>query len=211
MLVGVFMTSFRFCLWGVKEEEGRAMGTYTCLLMMWKVSFPCKPVSLSHHVCISADHPLWTIKPKRFHINWTPKALSVIMKMPPKLAATFTKAAKESDKIHLGEICSKQTSFIFFRAYAFSDEYNRLFKRLLAICTLSTTIHPTCREWERDWMQYTRKLKRDIFSLFRVHHIFLSFSFPRGICSFAPTPLVKIKKTISKGSLFFLQAEQSSL
>lgn len=27
MLVGVFMTSFRFCLWGVKEQEGRAMGT----------------------------------------------------------------------------------------------------------------------------------------------------------------------------------------
>lgn len=32
MLVGVFMTSFRFCLWGVKEEEGRAMGTYTCVV-----------------------------------------------------------------------------------------------------------------------------------------------------------------------------------
>ena len=29
MLVGAFMTSLKFCLWGVKEEDGRAMGTRT--------------------------------------------------------------------------------------------------------------------------------------------------------------------------------------
>lgn len=52
MLVGVFMTSFRFRLWGVKEEEGRAMGTYIYVVndVQGEICFPCKPVSLSYHV-----------------------------------------------------------------------------------------------------------------------------------------------------------------
>jgi len=66
---------------------------------------------------------------------------------------------------------------------------------------------------ERDWMQHTIKLKRDLSSPPCVHHIFLSFSLPLGILPvFSPnTSCENLKKTISKGSLNSLQAEQSSL
>lgn len=53
MLVGVFMTSFRFfVLRGVKEGEGRAMGTYNYVIFVVQsgISSPCKPVSLSYNL-----------------------------------------------------------------------------------------------------------------------------------------------------------------
>lgn len=53
-------------------------------------------------------------------------------------------------------------------------------------------------------MQYAIKLKRDVSSPLNVHHIFLSFSFPLGILSFASTPQVKIKKLFQKAAFFFL-------
>lgn len=59
VLVGVFHDIFQVCLWGVKEEEGRLMGMYTYVVndVPSEISFPCKPVSLFYHVCISAHHP----------------------------------------------------------------------------------------------------------------------------------------------------------
>lgn len=111
-----------FCLWGVKkkeeeeEEEGRAMGTYTYVVNEVEISFPCEPVSLSCRVFLlivqlsSLDNLTFSsllffniyIKHLKLHL-WCMKC--------PKSGSncSFTKAAKRSNKIHLGEICSKQS------------------------------------------------------------------------------------------------------
>lgn len=95
MLVGVFMTSFRFCLWGVKEEEGRAMGTYTYVVNDVQKGFFSLQASFSLLSCISADHPAFPFR-QSVLIYQTPKARSLIHKMPPKNGSncSFTKAAK---------------------------------------------------------------------------------------------------------------------
>ncbi len=51
MLVGVFVTSFRFSHWGAEEETGRATCPYNYVVndVQSEISFPCKPVSLSYH------------------------------------------------------------------------------------------------------------------------------------------------------------------
>lgn len=58
MLVGVFMTSFRFCLWGVKEEEARVMGTYTYVVNdVQSEFFFSLQASFSLLSSLSAHHP----------------------------------------------------------------------------------------------------------------------------------------------------------
>lgn len=53
-------------------------------------------------------------------------------------------------------------------------------------------------------MQYTIKLKRDIFPpVMCSPHLPLLLNSPLGICSFAPTPHVKIKKNYFKRQPFF--------
>lgn len=63
---------------------------------------------------------------------------------------------------------------------------------------------------ERDWMQYTIKLKRETFSLVLCSpHLPLLFIPLSGFTVFAPTPRVKIKNNYFKRQpFFFLQAKQ---
>lgn len=200
------------------------MGTYTYVVndvqgwnFFFLFFFSCKPVSLSYHVCISADHPTFFFGQSDPTILIYIEHLKLLLwstKCPQNWQRLY-KSSKRSNKIHLGEICSKQslnlTSLIFFRAYALvmnTIHFSKGFWQYVRFPQLYTQHLENDRE--RDWMQYTIELKRDVFSPLCVHHIFLSYSFPLGIC-FAPTPRVKIKKLFQKAAFFILQAEQSSL
>lgn len=75
-----------------------------------------------------------------------------------------------------------------------------------------TAIHPTFRLRTRERLDAVHyKVKKGLFFLLPlcVHHIFLSFSFPLGICSFASTPRVEIKKLFQKAAFFFLSLLQA--
>lgn len=73
MLVGVFHDIFQVCLWGVEEEEGRAMGTYTYVVndVQREISFPLQ-ASFSLLSCISADHPTLLIRQSVYQTSKAP-------------------------------------------------------------------------------------------------------------------------------------------
>lgn len=110
---GCFHDIFQVLSLGCEGGRGEGDGYIHLWLMMFKsdISFPCKPVSLSHHVCIPTDHPsslddvtqpflyiyicVYIYRTPLIHQNWQ--------------RLDFYKSSKMSNKIHLGEICSKQT------------------------------------------------------------------------------------------------------
>lgn len=137
MLVGVFMTSFSFCLWGCEGEGGEGNGyIQLCISDVQETFlFPCKPVSLSNPTFFFGQSDPTILTPNApLLLHKTPKTGSNY---------TFTKAAKGSNKIHRGEVCSKQSlilpSLFFFFLVMNTIHFS---KRLLAICTLPTTNTP---------------------------------------------------------------------
>lgn len=82
MLVGVFKTSFRFCLWGVKEEEGRGDGyIQLCSFTVFRIKFSLQ-TSFSLLMYGYSNSAILT--------SQTLKApFSIKINAPPKKAATL--------------------------------------------------------------------------------------------------------------------------